>query len=181
MNTASKLAQLARASQKKTTSNTCRVCGGIGLPSKGIMNYHNIQHPLGKSKAEFETVVENCLKCESCGHSWIPSKIDNSFQQKVKWGSHQYVRFVKERCKELASKGYGSVEIKIDKTTDLFNVDENRNSCYSADFVFTLLNNEGFTWKNEPVDYYDAISDVLIWDANLSQAPNSEKIGMCWK
>ena len=65
--------------------------------------------------------------------------------------------------------------------TDLFNVDEGRNSCYSADFVFSLLNREGFIWKNEPTDYYDAISDVIIWDRELPQAPSSEKIGMCWK
>ena len=105
----------------------------------------------------------------------------DSFQKKVFWGSHQYVRYVKQRCKELALKGYGSVEIKLDKTTDLFNTDEGRNSCYSADFVFTLLNREGFIWKNEPTDFYDAISDILIWDRELPQAPNSEKIGMCWK
>ena len=105
----------------------------------------------------------------------------DSLQKKVSWGSHQYVRYVKQKCKELALKGYGSVEIKLDKTTDLFNIDEGRNSCYSADFVFTLLNREGFIWKNEPTDFYDAISDILIWDRELPQAPNSEKIGMCWK
>lgn len=108
---------------------------------------------------------------------WKPK----SLQKKISWGSHQYVRYIKLRCKELALKGYGSVEIKMDKTTDLFNIDEGRNSCYSVNFVLKLLNQEGFIWKNEQTDFYDAISDVLIWDKDLPQAPNYEKIGMCWK
>ena len=130
MNTATKLAQIARANQKKNTPDTSP--------------FHKFHH-------------------------------------KVRWASHQYVRYVKTRCKEIAIKGYGSVEIKLDKTTDIFNVDEHRNSCYSAEFVIKLLNNEGFIWKNEPTDYYDAVSDVIIWDKDLPQAPQSEKIGMSWK
>lgn len=51
----------------------CRECGGVAHPSKGLMNYHNIRYPLDNSKAEFETVYENCFKCGSCGHSWIPA------------------------------------------------------------------------------------------------------------
>lgn len=53
--------------------NACRECNGKGKPSKGIMNYHNIQIQ-NKSK-EFETVMENCIKCEDCGHSWIKGKL----------------------------------------------------------------------------------------------------------
>lgn len=52
--------------------NQCRECGGNGKPSKGIMNFHNIQtQDLSK---EFETKVLDCIKCESCGHSWVPEK-----------------------------------------------------------------------------------------------------------
>lgn len=47
----------------------CRECGGTCKPSKGIMNYHNIQTQ--DSSKEFETKIEDCLKCEKCGHSFI--------------------------------------------------------------------------------------------------------------
>lgn len=53
----------------KETSNQCKVCGGNGKPSKGFMNFHNIQRSDAK---EFETKLLDCIKCESCGHSWIP-------------------------------------------------------------------------------------------------------------
>lgn len=49
--------------------NICRTCKGLAKPSKGIVNYHNIQTQ-DKSK-EFETKLEDCLKCTECGHSWI--------------------------------------------------------------------------------------------------------------
>lgn len=52
----------------------CRKCGGEGKPSKGLMNFHNIQFPYDKSKAEFEDKLLDCIKCTSCGHSWIPEK-----------------------------------------------------------------------------------------------------------
>ena len=161
MKTASKLAQLARANQNKQEK--------VQLTKDG--------------KVVFIGTRESAERwmCENGGTYSVEKWKPQSFQKKVSWASHQYVRFVKQRCKELASKGYGSVEIKLDKTTDLFNVDEGRNSCYSAEFVFSLLNREGFIWKNEPTDYYDAISDVIIWDRELPQAPSSEKIGMCWK
>lgn len=135
-----------------------------------------------------------------------PKKVE--FQKKVRWGSHQYVRYIIKRCKELALKGYGSVEITIDKTTDLFQVDEGRNSCYSHDFVVQLLQKEGFKLQALE-DFYDAQSYILYWqippdfsqivltcDANdaqlllqeqewernkLPQASDSEKIGMRWK
>ena len=58
----------------KETSNVCKECGSIGKPSKAFMNYHNIRYPLDGSIAEFETRLENCLKCVKCGHSWIPKK-----------------------------------------------------------------------------------------------------------
>lgn len=107
------------------------------------------------------------------------SNSQQDLQKKISWGSHQYVRFVKNQCKELASKGYGSVEIKIDRTTDLFNIDEGLNRCYSLSFVVTLLQQEGFKLLTKE-DYYDAQSYNLVWDKDLPQCL-SEKIGMSWK
>jgi hypothetical protein len=58
-------------------ANQCRKCGGLSKPSKGIMNFHNIQ-TLDKTK-EFETKILDCIKCESCGHSWIPNKTTREY------------------------------------------------------------------------------------------------------
>ncbi len=108
----------------------------------------------------------------------------DAFDKRVRWGSHQYVRFVKQECKKLALQGYGSVSITIDRTTELFTVDEKNNRCYSYTFVVRLLRNEGFTFSTKETDYvdhYDAFTSVLIWDNDLPKAPNSMRIGMSWK
>lgn len=53
-----------------TTPNICRRCGGTGTPSNGIVNYHDIQ--TSDTRKEFITNMQDCLKCEKCGHSWVP-------------------------------------------------------------------------------------------------------------
>jgi hypothetical protein len=55
----------------KTKETTCKKCGGFCKPSKAFINLHNIQHSLDISKPEFETNYIDCLKCESCGHSYV--------------------------------------------------------------------------------------------------------------
>jgi hypothetical protein len=50
----------------------CRNCDGVGKKSTSIMNFHNIQ-TTDLSK-EFETKMLDCIKCQACGHSWIPEK-----------------------------------------------------------------------------------------------------------
>ena len=103
-----------------------------------------------------------------------------AFQKKVRWGSHQYVRHVVKRAEKEAELGYGSVRITIDKTTDLFQTDEGRNSCYDSSFVCGLLSQQGFKFNNgEYADHYDAFSTELVWDKNLPTSPN--KIGMSWE
>lgn len=55
---------------KTKETSICRKCSGTGKLSKGYMNFHNIQtQDLSK---EFETKLLDCIKCELCGHSWIP-------------------------------------------------------------------------------------------------------------
>lgn len=98
--------------------------------------------------------------------------------KKAQWQAHQYVKYVFKRAEEMAKKGYGSCVIKIDRTYDLFSTDEQRNSCYSAEFVCKLLSQEGFKFGNEYEDYYDAFSNTIIWNENLPTS--DEKIGMCW-
>ena len=66
--------------------NQCKECGGKGTPSKGIMNFHNRTKSYLKGEVEFETKILDCIKCESCGHSWIPEKEEKSTrQQALEW------------------------------------------------------------------------------------------------
>jgi len=96
MKTASKLAQLARANQNKQEK--------VQLTKNSKVVF------IGTRKS-----AEKWM-CKNGGTYTIEKWKPQSFQKKVSWGSHQYVRFVKQRCKKLATKGYGSVEIKLDKT-----------------------------------------------------------------
>ena len=113
-------------------------------------------------------------------HKPVVNNSYEDFQKKVRWGSHQYVRFVIKEIEQRALKGFGSVDITIDKTTDLFNVDEGRNSCYSSGFVCDLLTQKGFSFNNGYYeDHFDAFSTTLIWSKDLPKSP--DKIGMCWK
>ena len=162
MKTASKLAQLARANQNKQEKVQLTKDGKVVF----IGTKESAEKWMGKNDGTYSI------------EKWKPQ----SFEKKVRWGSHQYVRYVIKRCKELASKGYGSVKITIDKTTDMFGVDEGRNSCYSESFVCKLLSQEGFTidWYGEDArDHYDAISGTLIWDETLPKSP--DRIGMSWE
>jgi hypothetical protein len=164
MKTAEKLAQIARVNQQ------------------GMFNL--IQNDKVIHQGSFDSC--QAIMYERGGTFTIEKvkEIDHyeQFQKKVAWGSHHYVRYVIKRCKELASKGYGSVKITIDRTTDMFDVDEGRNSCYSYSFVCKLLVQEGFTfdWYGEDsCDHYDAVSGTLIWDETLPKFP--EEISMSWE
>lgn len=109
-----------------------------------------------------------------------PKVKKNDPQKRAKWASHQYVRFVNRKCKELAKKGYGSVLITIDFTWDMFSIVE---KCgYSGYFVCALLEQDGYILdgEEERIDHYDAITMQLTWASDLPQAPDSMKIGMTW-
>ena len=88
----------------------CRECGGNCKPSKGIVNYHNIQtQDLSK---EFETKIEDCLKCENCGHSFISKKVDlfehyETLPDNVKSIINFYeneLKVMEEKIKEISEK-----------------------------------------------------------------------------
>lgn len=164
MNTANKLAQIAQANQHK---------------QKDVDVYKNGKIVFTGSYLAAEAFMNK----EGGVFTMKPAKNHQlAFEKKVKWQSHQYVRFVIKRCTELASLGYGSVEITIDRTTDLSGIDENRNSCYSLDFVCDLLKDKGFEFdKSMDTDHYDAISTILVWDNTLQLAPHNMEIGMCWE
>jgi hypothetical protein len=52
--------------------NQCRKCGGNAIPSKAFRNYHHVDKSYLRGEVEFEIRLINCIKCSSCGHSWIP-------------------------------------------------------------------------------------------------------------
>lgn len=103
----------------------------------------------------------------------------NPLKDKFSFESHQYVRFVKKECFKRANEGYGSVVIKLDKTTELFMIDGKKNSAYIASFVCQLLKQEGFSLSDIIDDFYDAETRLLTWNSDLSTSPID--IGMSWK
>lgn len=155
--TASKLAQIARANKEQQEK--------VQLIKNGIVVF------IG-TKADADSFIN-----ENGGTYTIKKWNPNHLQNKVAWASHQHVRNIKKYCYSLAKQGFGSVHIKLDKTFDLFQIDENRGSTYSAKFVEKLLNQEGFTLDLQD-DCYDAISSLLIWDDTLPTAPLSQRINM---
>lgn len=79
MNTADKLAQIARANQQESIDNTCKKCVGVALPSKGFVNQLVSYSDFGNDAGDRGTTqsrsgkatLQDCMKCTSCGHSWI--------------------------------------------------------------------------------------------------------------
>lgn len=63
--------------------NQCRKCGGNAIPSKALMNYHFIDKSYHRGEKEFETKLLDCLKCSSCGHSWVPIKSIQEVSQEL--------------------------------------------------------------------------------------------------
>jgi hypothetical protein len=54
--------------------NQCTKCGGQGEPSKALRNYHHVDKSYLRGEVEFETKLLDCIKCTSCGHSWVPEE-----------------------------------------------------------------------------------------------------------
>ena len=103
------------------------------------------------------------------------NKPEFNWNDELSIGSHKKVNSIIKQVEELALKGYGSVKITLDKTTDVFMVSELENRFYSETEVCNLLCNEEFTL--EPIeDYYDAQSYLLVWHKDLLKYPKS--IGM---
>ena len=104
-----------------------------------------------------------------------------TFNDKVVEGSHKYANFVIKECTELALRGFGCVKVSMDKTTDIYNIDEGFNSCYSVDIIKNILKDKGFIWRNYPADEFYTYTDTLIWNKDLPKAPTIHNIGKYWK
>lgn len=63
----------------------CRKCGGLAIDSKALMNYHHIDKSYIKGEVEFETKLEDCLKCMDCGNSWMNGKEKSTRELALKW------------------------------------------------------------------------------------------------
>ena len=58
----------------------CKKCNGVGLPSKGLLNtlvsaedFGNDAGSIGSTQYRGgQARLVDCLKCNKCGHSWIP-------------------------------------------------------------------------------------------------------------
>lgn len=90
-------------------------------------------------------------------------EIQKAFAEEVYNLSKEYVEGVIVKCEELAKLGYGSVEIKIDCTTDDFDEIEFKSTGYSHNTVVQLLQEEGFILKLIG-SHYDAKSYILHWE-----------------
>jgi len=64
-------------------NHQCRKCGGIGTPSKALVNYHFIDKSYIRGEKEFVDKLVDCIKCQSCGHSWIPKTSTNREIEKI--------------------------------------------------------------------------------------------------
>lgn len=61
--------------------NKCKKCDGIGKPSKGYGNAYSRPEPPGNKAIHFGCGdLVDCLKCSSCGHSWVPAGFGNPDQ-----------------------------------------------------------------------------------------------------
>jgi hypothetical protein len=78
----------------------------------------------------------------------------------------KFKSIIDELVEIIKKDRYGSVDIKLDLTTDLFSVKESDKNFYSAQQVLDLLISEKFKIK-EIYDYYDAKKFRLTWDESL--------------
>lgn len=63
--------------------NQCNKCGGAGIPSKALNNtlvgfddFGGDAHKRGTTQSRAgKAQLVDCIKCTSCGHSWIPENM----------------------------------------------------------------------------------------------------------
>lgn len=111
---------------------------------------------------EFKIIAQSVIEQMPISYN-NPEKL---WSKQVSIGSHKKFESILNHVENLAKNGYGSVNIKLDKTTDMFMVKESKSRFYSEQEVCTLLINEGF--KLTPIeDFYEAQSYHLIWHDDL--------------
>lgn len=149
---------------KTKETSVCSKCGGIGKPSKGFMNFHNIQtQDLSK---EFETKLLDCIKCESCGHSWIP---EISKEEKLAWFNNQ-----------IAGNKASLVNYYLGKT-DYIAKDHEIELIYDAEHSYKAVINpistkeQAMAWWNQLTSFQRSyFKDLYIGERSLSNLTNKE-------
>jgi hypothetical protein len=101
----------------------------------------------------------------------------DSFQESVYSGSVAKFNSILQKVEKLAKKGYGSVQIILDGTADMFYCKESDSTFYSEHTVINLLINEQFSLK--VIEYhYDARTYILSWDKDGSLMQSNDLIPM---
>lgn len=159
--------------------SVCRKCSGTGKPSKGYMNFHNIQtQDLSK---EFETKLLDCIKCELCGHSWIPET--STREQASKWFANK--SYLEQH--DLSDKYFESRNpslLTIEQVLDIYNkevLEPKRQEEWQESQVncrYTKPNAKEFKQFDESLfkSYIDKFSDedkLKMWDWLTSELSNT--------
>lgn len=123
----------------KTKETSCRKCGGNGKPSKALRNYHYIDKSYLRGETEFETKLLDCIKCESCGHSWIPETSPKQI----------YITVVTSGLTMLANK----VARVLQPNEDIFD------AC--SELAKEIAEENNLHWSNVLVQYFNHYSDEI--------------------
>lgn len=88
----------------KNNQYRCRKCGGKCKPSKGFGDAY-ITEQYQTMVLQGEGNLIDCLKCEDCGHSFVPKNAESKNRQRIKDLEQQCLYLGNElRLKELTHK-----------------------------------------------------------------------------
>jgi len=97
---------MKKTNETSNKRNQCKVCGGIGQPSKALLNDLVAMQDFGgeTTKTRGATLsrvgkanIVDCIKCMKCGHSWIPEK--STTELALEWWKQQKAPFeIMRRC-----------------------------------------------------------------------------------
>jgi hypothetical protein len=83
--------------------------------------------------------------------------------ERIAKNTQDHLDFLYKQFKIATLKGYGGAIVKLDLTTDLFDIIESDERGYSAEAIMEMLKLEGFTFS-EVEDFYDARKYKIVWD-----------------
>ena len=140
----------------ENNGNKCKKCGGEGKPSTAFRNEHYIRKSYLRGETEFEVKLIKCIKCQECGHSWIPER-GITITQKVS-------------LRQLALKWWNNL---LTKQQDRFWFNYVNNYFSPAQYASQLTSREiEIIWKSEinkqnefkVGDIVECIKDISFYD-----------------
>lgn len=97
------------------------------------------------------------------------------FERLMHEGSIAKFESLSKRFEQIAGEGYGSCEIILDYTSEMFQMKEIESRFYSASEVVSMLSQAGFKiTKTE--DLYDAQVFTVVWHPDSKQFTNCIKM-----